>query len=126
MALTATMMCLFPPVVWTHYFIILFLPLCVLSHYARWWESRRSSATFFLIVASVNLRGFTLAKLSALAHTDMVFSLPTVGVLAIFTWLNVEAFKAPSTAALESKTMTAVAAERLPPSNNDRGVSEIC
>jgi hypothetical protein len=109
MAITATMMCLFPPVVWTHYFIILFLPLCILSHYSRWWNSKGSSIAFFLIVASVNMHAVTLEKLSALAGTEIVSSLPTAGVLAIFVWLNVEAFKVPLTAAAESQSTMAVA-----------------
>jgi hypothetical protein len=93
MALAATIMCLLPPVVWTHYFILLFLPLCILSYYSRWWQSKRSSVAFFLIVASVNMHVVSLEKLSALAGTDVVSSLPTAGVLAIFCWLSVEAFR---------------------------------
>jgi len=96
MALAATMMCLLPPVVWTHYFILLFLPLCILSHYSRWWQSKGSSVAFFLSVASVNLHVASLETLSALAGTQIVSSLPTVGVLAIFCWLTVEAFRASS------------------------------
>jgi hypothetical protein len=96
-ALAATMMCLLPPVVWTHYFIILFLPLCILSHYSRWWESRGSSVAFFLIVASVNLHKGSLDTLSALTGADIVLSLPIMGVLAIFCWLTVEAFNVSST-----------------------------
>ena len=96
MALAATMMCLLPPVVWNHYFILLFLPLCILSHYSRWWQSKGSSVAFFLIVASVNMHVVSLETLSALAGTQIVSSLPTVGVLAIFCWLTVEAFRVSS------------------------------
>jgi hypothetical protein len=107
MALAATLMCLLPPVVWTHYFILLFLPLCILSHYSRWWESKGSSVAFFLIVASVNMHVVSLEKLSALAGTQLVSSLPTAGALAIFCWLTVEAFKVPSMAAFESEPLMA-------------------
>jgi hypothetical protein len=100
MALAATVMCLFSPVVWSHYYIILFLPLCILSHYSRWWESKGSSVVFFLIVASVNMSEFSLEKLWGVAGTQAVSSLPTGAVLAIFGWLSVEAFKA-SLATLE-------------------------
>ncbi len=109
MALSATMMCLLTPVVWTHYFILLFLPLCILSYYSRWWESRGRSVAFFLIVASLDLNAASLDALSALAGTDIVSSLPTVGVLAIFGWLSVEAFKVPPMAVLESKSSMAAA-----------------
>lgn len=96
MALAATLMCLFSPVVWSHYFIILFLPFCIVSRYSRWWESRGASVAFFLLLASVD--GAPLDKLSTLAGTDVFFSLPTVGVLAIFIWLSVEAFHLPAVA----------------------------
>ena len=98
MAIAATMMCLLPPVVWTHYFILLFLPFGILSYYSRWWESKGSSVVFFLIVASVNMHVVSLEKLSALARTDIVLSIPTAGVLAIFCWLIIEAFKVSSRA----------------------------
>jgi len=101
MALAATLMCLFSPVVWTHYFIILFLPFCILSRYARWWESKGSSIAFFLLIASVD--GAPVDKLSALAGTDIFWSLPTVGVLAIFAWLSVKAFQAASMATPQSE-----------------------
>ena len=69
MALAATLMCLLSPVVWAHYFIILFLPFCIVSRYSSWWESRGSSIAFFLMIASVD--GAPLDKLSTMAGTDV-------------------------------------------------------
>ena len=102
MALAATLMCLFSPVVWSHYFIILFLPFCIVSRYSRWWESRGASVAFFLLIASVD--GAPVDKLSTLAKTGIFFSLPTVGVLAIFIWLSAEAFHVPAVATPQSET----------------------
>ena len=102
MALAATLMCLFSPVVWAHYFIILFLPFCIVSRYSRWWKSKGSSIAFFLLIASVD--GAPLDKLSTLAGTDVFWSLPTLGVLAIFIWLSAEAFHVPVMATPQSET----------------------
>jgi Glycosyltransferase family 87 len=100
MAIGATMMCFMSPVVWAHYFIILFLPLCILSHYSKWWESKGPSVAFLLLVASVDIQEGTLRTLSALAGSDAVQSIPSVGVLVLFGWLSFEAFKIPASAGL--------------------------
>ena len=105
MALAATLMCLFSPVVWTHYFIILFLPFCIISRYSRWWESKGLSIAFFLLVASVD--GAPVDKLSALAGTDTFYSLPTLGVLSIFGWLSAKAFQASAMATVQPEPVMA-------------------
>jgi hypothetical protein len=101
MAFAATLMCLFSPVVWTHYFIILFLPFCIVSQYSRWWESKASSVAFFLLFASVD--GARVDKLSALAGSDVFWSLPTAGVLGMFIWLSVKAFQTAAMAVPQSE-----------------------
>jgi hypothetical protein len=101
MAFAATLMCLFSPVVWTHYFIILFLPFCILSWYSRWWESKAASVGFFLLLATVD--GAPVDKLSALAGSDVFWSLPTAGVLGMFVWLSAKAFQATAMATPQSE-----------------------
>ena len=107
MAMAATLMCLFPPVVWSHYFVILFLPLCIISHYSRWWESKARTAPFLLIVACLDLGVELLDKLTMLVGTDIVWSLPTLAVLTLFAWVCVASFQIPRLAPGESRVMSA-------------------
>jgi hypothetical protein len=108
MALAATLMCLLPPVVWIHYFVILYLPLIVISRYAKWWESRAMTVVFLVVVAVLNQGGgFMLNQLMLYLHTDVVWSLPTLGVLTIFGWLCVKGLQIGSPYA-ESPTVPLV------------------
>lgn len=99
MALAATMMCLFPPLVWTHYYVILFFPLSIISRYSRWWESKAASVSFFLIVASLD--GAPVEKLSALFHTEIISSIPPAAVLSLFGWLIYKGLQLAETTAPE-------------------------
>lgn len=112
MALAATLMCLFPPVVWRHYYVVLLLPFCVISYYSRWWERKWASVLFFLIIAGVN--GAPVEKLSALVHTDVVSSIPPAAVLSLFAWLVYEALQLSAATAPESKVEVAQGKQLLP------------
>jgi hypothetical protein len=105
MAIAATLMCLFPPIVWVHYFVILFLPLCIISRYSKWWASRGASITFLLTLASVD--GEPLEKLSALGGIEVLASLPTLGVLVMLGWLCVKAFQLSASSIFESGQVVA-------------------
>jgi len=106
MALAATLMCILPPVVWTHYFIILFLPLCVLSYYSKWWDSKWMSVAFFLILAAVDQGGLPLEKLAGILHTEIVWSLPPLAVLCLFGLLCFQGLREASTAVAGGVTIS--------------------
>jgi Glycosyltransferase family 87 len=95
-AIATCLMCLISPIVWTHYYSVLILPLAVIAkHGVSWTQDGAPKVVFLLLVLVLSLPDPPVLAFSAMLQTGLgrtlswLLSPRTLAVLSVTIWLAV-------------------------------------